>query len=61
MTRGSTCKFHNARVLFTLIRFFNVTFQAPTRGQLFLQLTRETAPFSRFLRHATDANDLLSS
>ena len=36
------------------VGFFDVPVQAPTWGHLFLRLFRETAPFSRLLRHAGD-------
>ena len=39
------------------VGFFNVPVQAPTRGHPFIRLFRETAPFSRLLRHAGDTED----
>ena len=36
------------------VGFFNVSVQAPTLATLFTRLFRETAPFSRLLRHAGD-------
>ena len=41
--------------------FYNVPVQAPTRGQPFLRLFRETVQFSRLLRHDGDTDDLFSS
>ena len=43
------------------VEFFNVPVQAPTRDKPFYTLFRETAPFSRILRHAGDAEDTFST
>ena len=44
---GSKCHRH-------FVGFFRVPVQAPTRATLFIRLFRETAPFSRLLRHTGD-------
>ena len=41
------------------VGFFNVPVQAPTRGQPFIRLFRESTPFSRLLRHAGDTGHIL--
>ena len=44
------------------VGLFNVPGQTPTRGQHFYTINglfRETAPFSRLLRHARDTEDAL--
>ena len=43
------------------VGFFNVPVQAPTWATLFIRLFRETAPFSRLLRHAGDTEDVFST
>ena len=43
------------------VGFFNVPVQAPTRVTLFIRLLRETATFSRLLRHAGDTKELFLS
>ena len=43
------------------VGFFNVSVQAPTQGHPFYTIIRETAQFSRLLRHDEDTEDTFST